>query len=499
MSPHPGGRLRFKWRGRSVELILPGGLRPDKTYVVTVGTGARDLRRNSMQRSYTFAFSTGAHLDRGEMSGQVRGPERIRSGVYVWAYDVNRIETPHPMRDDPDYATQTSEERTYRFLRVSPGSYRLFAFSDRDGDRRYTPGKDLLGVPSEDIAVTDTLHRANDLYLARRDTLGPALRSARASDRRHLTLRFDKEIDLRRPVEFQILRAPSDSTAAPREDLRVLEAYDLPTDASTVHLLTDEQISEMKYTVDVVTLFDPFGNLVVDEGRIATFTGSAVPDTAKPRVRSFSPEWEDEEVFPNQRLEIHFSEAMPRFSLGDDFWLRSDSTAAPVGTFTWLDAISLIFDPEGRWEEGRAYLLRGDLTGLSDPSGNAPPEGTIRFSFTVIASGGLGSFSGFLSEERGQETGSFYLQAERIGDRSRKTGPASETYSLKVERPGAYTWDRILPGAYLVSAFHDKNRDSAQNYGRILPFIPAEPAASYPDTVFVRARWETKGVDIRFY
>ena len=37
----PGDPLGFRWRGRTLRIEL--GLRPERTYVVTVGTGARDL------------------------------------------------------------------------------------------------------------------------------------------------------------------------------------------------------------------------------------------------------------------------------------------------------------------------------------------------------------------------------------------------------------------------------------------------------------------------
>ncbi|MFQ6031870.1 MAG: Ig-like domain-containing protein, partial [Candidatus Zixiibacteriota bacterium] len=59
ISPFPKKPFDYKWKGKRLILSPPGPLLKDKTYVVTIGTGAQDLRRNNLSESYTFAFSTG--------------------------------------------------------------------------------------------------------------------------------------------------------------------------------------------------------------------------------------------------------------------------------------------------------------------------------------------------------------------------------------------------------------------------------------------------------
>ncbi|NUM78244.1 Ig-like domain-containing protein, partial [candidate division KSB1 bacterium] len=49
ITPNPArseddAELQFKWRGKTVDVILPDSLREQRTYVVTVGTGVRDRR-----------------------------------------------------------------------------------------------------------------------------------------------------------------------------------------------------------------------------------------------------------------------------------------------------------------------------------------------------------------------------------------------------------------------------------------------------------------------
>ncbi|OPX22114.1 MAG: hypothetical protein B1H02_06605, partial [Candidatus Latescibacteria bacterium 4484_107] len=81
VSPNPEGTLDFNWNGKQVGIEFPSGLKADRTYVVTVGTGARDERRNRLKESYSFAFSTGGRLSSGEIRGRVRGEKKVGAGV----------------------------------------------------------------------------------------------------------------------------------------------------------------------------------------------------------------------------------------------------------------------------------------------------------------------------------------------------------------------------------------------------------------------------------
>ena len=65
----PRSEAKLRWRGRRLEIRLAGGLQPRQTYVVTLGSDARDLRGNRLEQSFTFAFATGEELDAGRISG----------------------------------------------------------------------------------------------------------------------------------------------------------------------------------------------------------------------------------------------------------------------------------------------------------------------------------------------------------------------------------------------------------------------------------------------
>ena len=50
----PTGPLQLAWRGRRLRIAMP--LAEERTYVLTVGTGARDLRGNALTKSLYLGF-----------------------------------------------------------------------------------------------------------------------------------------------------------------------------------------------------------------------------------------------------------------------------------------------------------------------------------------------------------------------------------------------------------------------------------------------------------
>ena len=187
ISPEDVSEPDFKWRGRELEISFEAGLQTDRTYVVTVGAESSDESRNRMAASYSFAFATGAALNWGEILGQVYVPDGLPKGqAYVWAYDVEGDTDPRPSHETATYVTQPDADGRFRFLRMGPGRYRLFAFRDSDGDRSHTPGRDPLAVPPADIVLTSGMDRIRlgRFRMALRDTFPPRFQSARTPDRR---------------------------------------------------------------------------------------------------------------------------------------------------------------------------------------------------------------------------------------------------------------------------------------------------------------------------
>ncbi|MCK5328104.1 MAG: Ig-like domain-containing protein [Candidatus Latescibacteria bacterium] len=485
VSPNPEGALRFDWSGKQVGIELPSGLKADRTYVVTVGTGARDERRNRLKESHSFAFSTGGRLSNGEIRGRVRGEKKVGAGVYVLAYDLKTDPEPDPSVRTGDYITQTAEEGTFALTYLSPGVYRLFAFQDRDRNEKYTRSKDPLGICSGDVALSDSAYATelSDLYLAVRDTTAPELLSVRASDRTHVTLRLSKEIELSSlQIEIEGLGVEA------RTILPEASESETPTTASKIHLLTEPQHSGTEYSVSVYGR-DLWGHPVSEESRVASFTGSARADTLRPHVVSYAPHGEARTVSPDRPIALIFDDAM-REVIPDSALIWEAPPETPVGAWRWIEPNRLCFSPEDGWREGSAYRLRVDPSQLFDRAGNASDDSVFVVSFRTLSADTLGFISGDLSDGKEAGAGPFHIEAVKVGRKKERT-------EMMAPEEGPYTWG-LLPGSYTLSAFRDEDENGRLSLGRVQPFVPSERIASHPDTLTVRSRWTAEEINWRF-
>ena len=56
----------------------------------------------------------------------------------------------------------------------------------------------------------------------------------------------------------------------------------------------------------------------------------------------------------------------------------------------------------------------------------------------------------------------------------------------------------LPPGKYFLSGFLDNNNNGRHDFGNLYPFAFAEKATIHPDTIRVRARFETADIEFIF-
>lgn len=488
ISPNPKTKPKFDWHRNELLISLPEALRANQTYVVTIGTGAKDVHNNRLGSSYTFAFSTGAGLDRGEIAGRVFYREKAVAGAYLWAYDLGRTPTPNPETNPPDYITQVDEEGGYHLHNLASGTYRLFAFLDRYKDGVYDVEEDPLGVPPSDVILTGERMEAvaGNLVLTVRDTTAPSLIIARARDNLHVLLRFDEDIQpLITSENFRVVAPAIQEGGKPS----VRFAYLDPKDKSKCHLVTEVQEAGETYSVTVTKIKDSAGNEIDREANTATFFGSSKPDSLRPLVTSTSPMDSATGVPLDQKIEMTFSEAMDKSSVEEGFSLINGKNKRVKGGFLWSDPTSMSFVPARRLMGSSSYTARLEAEKATDIAGNGLADSSPSIFFTTLNPDTLGSISGTVSDEPPMDKGEVHIEARLLGR-------SAKAYRRSIKAPGRYLFDGVLPGKYFLSAFRDRDGDGRLSYGQAFPFVPAESFAIFPDTIKVRSRWETEGVDI---
>lgn len=456
----PTTPVAYQWQGRRLRLRFPPGLAADQTYVVTLGTGARDLRGNTLAQSFTLAFATGTQLNQGRIEGRVFARHQPAGSAHVWAYS-RKSAAPRLLTDPPDYRTQTGSDGRYAFARLPAGAYRLVAFADADNDQAWDAGE-ALALPALDLALEEgATALAGDLDLGA-PAATPHLQRVQPLDQQRLLLLFDQEVDARQvSVEIQ--------------GLAVELQYQLEGDRRKLYLRTAAQEAGKAY---------PVARLEV-AGRPLEWRepvrGNGRPDQTPPALAGLRPA-AGGGLAPPDTLMLDFSEAMAPVELAD-LWMSSDSTQTPPGRWFWRSPALLAFVPQTPWAPG-AYRLQGRTTALRDLAGLALRDSLFTFSFAVAAE--ACRLSGRVLSPAGSPVAAWV--GIQSGERRWQTATAAD---------GTFAFADLAPGPYRIYAFADLNLNQQQDRGTLEPFLPSEPYAGYPEVLTLAAGAAREGLELR--
>jgi len=486
ISPYPG-EVRLKWRSKRLMIQFPEPFQAGQTYVITLGTGISDYRNNSMDSTFTLAFSTGDRLDVGKISGRYVSDGDAR-GVDVWAYHLRTGLVPDPASRPPHYIVQCSEDGRFRFSHLAGGRYRLFVVKDRLKDRLYTPMEDEIGVGYRDAYVSkETGWMDSGLFFRshREDTLGPALVQSRALDRRHVAMQFSESV---RPgpggliKDFQLTETLSGDTVP------AALVYVDPANPRLVHLYTDQDLSKQNYRVFVHHIEDDASNPVDTARNSFEFPGAEAADTTAPVLMAVSPAPGSRLVPLDPEIRLVFREAMDSTGFAGGFSLADTMQHDVPGKLKWISPAEMAFIPGQELESLTVYRVFLNGAQITDLAGNAAADTVIQF--RTINADTLSEISGMIDDPSPSGTGPFVVTAVRIGEQT-----AGRDVVLR--DPGRFLFTELLPGDYVLEAYRDEDHDSRYSFGVPFPFRPAERFTVYQDTIHLRARWPNEGNDFQ--
>lgn len=471
ISPPPAEKPRIKWRGKTARIRLPESVPSDQTVLVTVGTGLKDIHNNSLESSYSFAFTTGERLIDGKVNGLMFSSDRIQ-GMLVGAWIIDEDSSVDPSTDVPQYVTQVGENNEFNFRYLRQGLYRILGWEDKDRDRLYNPATDKLGIPCRDIPLAEDGLAWIDLFPVKRDTGAARALFASAPDRSHALLRFSRFPGLHPDSIKSVIRVNS-----PESTLPVISAWIDAADSSRIVVRTAEQVEGMEYSVTFP------GDTV-----ILKFQGTSNPDTAGPVVSAMFPTKTTRDLPDMPQGWFAFNDAL-REAVWDTLLILTagDSSEIPL-KISYNEPNRLAWRALRKIDGGKRCRLTLDLQGIADASGNYSADSAEVIVFTVRDPARLGKFSG--RTHGGVDP--VFVSAMAV------TGRKNQEFTCKADKDGNYRIENLLPGRYILWGFSDANGNGTCDFGSLDPFVHSERFAVNRDTVQVRERWETSGVDIYF-
>ncbi len=435
----PTGPLQLSWRGPRLRITMP--LAEERTYVLTVGTGARDLRGNVLANSFTLAFATGSQIDQGLVRGRVYQEHQPVAGAHVWAYDLGTFSGEVGF-DEPSYQTQSGADGGYEFARLAPSHYRVLAF--RDKNRNALPDADeWLALPASPVEVGEEEVLAGNLALVRRQMPAPVLKRVQAIHSERLMLLFAAPVD---PQNLD-LEVPG---------LAVELLYAAPDAKEKIYVETAAQEPGRGYTVQLAISGTP---VQWD----APVRGSTRLDRKPPSFVALA----RNRLAPSDALDLLFSEAIEPAAL-EGFWMESDSTQSLAGDWLWPAPNCARFAPAEPLVPG-AYRLEGPAARLADRAGNGLADSLLALSFTVGAE---------TAAIRGQ------VQAGEMGRvRVAAINEDGRTYTEWADEEGQFALAGLLAGTYSLWAFVDRDGDGEYGSGSLNPFRYSEPYGRYSEPI----------------
>lgn len=480
------------WRGNEITVRFEEPIQSERTYIITVGTGIRDVGGNRMDSTYVYALSTGPTIEQGEVKGMAVHDGLPARSAYIWAYSLTGKPEPDPVRMPPDYLTQAGRDGTFTFTHLSADRYRFFAFLDQGRDRLYDADVDPVGVPARDVVLSEEKMDDGPLWfrMAVNDTAAMHVVSARTSHMRELSVFLSEAPrgDLVRDVDSYVISGMEDE-----ESLAVESAYQDPADPATIVLITAPQVRDKVYLLTVAGLENTWAEPIDSTENSTEFTGSSTENPAPPRLLEVHPGDRSRDIAQSSEIRFSFSEPV---TLEEHAVVLRDSTDQEVGgDLRWLSPTVAAMRPDTLLWPSAEYeiLVLADLVsnvfGQSLQTTGDRPD-TLAYTFSTIDPAEYGSLSGRFEDENVEMEGPVEISLYR----ERNSDAVSEIW---LAGPGGFRFDQVLPGRYILQAYRDANGNGRYDFGSAMPFIPAERSMVHPDTVEIRTGWETEDVTLR--
>lgn len=134
----------IKASGKHIQISLVDSLKPNTTYTIDFSDAISDNNEGNPMGNYTYSFSTGEVIDTMEVSGYVLESENLEpiKGILVGLYADHAdsaFKTKPMLR-----VSRTDSRGRFVIKGVAPGSYRIYALQDMDGNYMFSQKSEKL-------------------------------------------------------------------------------------------------------------------------------------------------------------------------------------------------------------------------------------------------------------------------------------------------------------------------------------------------------------------
>lgn len=145
LSPPVEKPLKSKLKGRSLIVTTDSPLDSNTTYTISFTNAVADNNEGNMFPGYTYAFSTGEHIDSMMFTGTVQDCSTLDpvKGATVLLY--KDLSDSAVFKHRPDAAVKTDDWGFFALPFIADTLYRMYAINDLNNSNIYDPDTELIG------------------------------------------------------------------------------------------------------------------------------------------------------------------------------------------------------------------------------------------------------------------------------------------------------------------------------------------------------------------
>ncbi len=536
VSPPQAEQPDIKSTGKRIVVELKDSLRANTTYTVDFSDAISDNNEGNPLGNYTYSFSTGSVIDTLQVAGSVLAAADLEpvKGALVGLYAdlADSAFTAKPM-----LRVARTDSRGHFVIRgVAPGTYRVYALADADGDYRFsqkseqiaftrqifTPG--FESAVRQDTTWTDSLHiksiarvgytrfTPDDIVLRafNEPVADRYLLKAERAEANRFTLFFSYGSD--RLPQLRGLDFDSDGALLIEPSAR--------RDTVTYWLRDTALVNRDTLNVQVAYLgTDTLGNLVPQTDTLQILSKQPYAKRMRQAKKDFE-DWQKrqerkrkkgepydtvppppalrldiaggETIDPDRTLRFDFDTPVAAadtskihlYARHDSLWyearfrFRARPVVAPgdtVSASTPRSSRQYIF--AGEWRPGVEYSLEIDSMAFTDIYGNHTPS--VKRGLKVRSTDEYGSLVFTMSGL--PDSAAAVVELLDAQDRAVKRVPVQD---------GTAQIYYITPGKYYARVFVDDNRNGVWDTGDYAAARQPEAVYYYPEAVECKAKWD---------
>ena len=173
LSPPTRRKPQAKVKGKNIVVTITDTLKADQTYTIDFGNALADNNEGNLAPRLVYAFSTGDTVDSLYFTGSVVGSKTLTpvKNALVAAY-IDQSDSAC-FNTLPDAVVKTDDWGFFVLRNLRDTSYRVYVYTDTDGDFKYNPDEDEIGFLDSlyrpVVAVNDSIYELRPFNM--KDTL----------------------------------------------------------------------------------------------------------------------------------------------------------------------------------------------------------------------------------------------------------------------------------------------------------------------------------------